>query len=93
MADRFEGKLEQVDANRWRSPKAHHPSMRVDGMIFSSADLIDDVISGGGPKQVANVASLPGIVGTSMAMPDIHWGYGFPIGGVAATDIDNGGVI
>jgi len=93
MADKFEGKLEQVDANRWRIPRGSQPSMRVDGLIFSSADLIGDVISGGGPKQVANVASLPGIVGASMAMPDIHWGYGFPIGGVAATDVDDGGVV
>jgi len=93
MADKFEGKLEQVDANRWRIPKGSQPSMRVDGLIFSSAELIGDVISGGGPKQVANVASLPGIVGASMAMPDIHWGYGFPIGGVAATDVDDGGVV
>ena len=93
MADKFEGKLEQVDANRWRIPRRSQPAMRVDGLIFSSADLIGDVISGGGPKQVANVASLPGIVGASMAMPDIHWGYGFPIGGVAATDIDDGGVV
>jgi tRNA-splicing ligase RtcB (3'-phosphate/5'-hydroxy nucleic acid ligase) len=93
MADKFTGKLEQVDASRWRVPKGSQPHMRVDGLIFSNSDLIDDVISGGGLKQVANVASLPGIVGASMAMPDIHWGYGFPIGGVAATDIDNGGVI
>ena len=93
MADKFEGKLEQIDANRWRIPKGSQPFMRVDGLIFASADLIGDVISGGGPKQVANVAALPGIVGASMAMPDIHWGYGFPIGGVAATDIDAGGVV
>ncbi|MDP6635273.1 MAG: RtcB family protein [Phycisphaerae bacterium] len=93
MAEKFEGKLEQLDANRWRIPKGSQPSMRVDGVIFSSADLIDDVISGGGPKQVANVASLPGIVGASLAMPDVHWGYGFPIGGVAATDVNDGGVI
>ena len=82
-----------MDANRWRIPKSSQPGMRVDGLIFSSAELIGDVISGGGPKQVANVAALPGIVGESMAMPDIHWGYGFPIGGVAATDIDDGGVV
>ena len=45
------------------------------------------------PEQVANVATLPGIVGYAMAMPDIHWGYGFPIGGVAAFDPDAGGVV
>jgi len=93
MAGKFQGRLEQVDANRWRIPKESIPSMRVDGLIFAGSELIADVISGGGPTQVANVATLPGIVGASMAMPDIHWGYGFPIGGVAATDVDEGGVI
>ena len=93
MARQFEGTVEQIDANRWRIPKASRPGMRVDGIIYASGELIADVISGGGPEQVANVATLPGIVGASMAMPDIHWGYGFPIGGVAATDVDAGGVV
>ena len=44
-------------------------------------------------EQVANVATLPGIVAASYAMPDVHWGYGFPIGGVAATDVEDGGVV
>jgi tRNA-splicing ligase RtcB len=65
----------------------------VDGIIYSSQALIGDVLSGGGPAQVMNVATLPGIVRASLAMPDIHWGYGFPIGGVAATDVDSGGVV
>jgi len=93
MAGKFQGKLEQIDANRWRIPRDSVPSMRVDGLIFAGSALIADVISGGGPTQVANVATLPGIVGASMAMPDVHWGYGFPIGGVAATDVDEGGVV
>ena len=93
MAGEFAGKIEQIDANRWRIPKSSQPGMRVDGIIYSSAELIGEVIGGGGPAQVANVASLPGIVGQSLAMPDIHWGYGFCIGGVAATDVDAGGVI
>jgi len=93
MARQFQGKIEQLDANRWRIPASTHPDMRVDGIIFAGNDLISDVLSGGGPEQVANVATLPGIVGASMAMPDIHWGYGFPIGGVAATDISSGGVV
>jgi tRNA-splicing ligase RtcB len=90
---KFEGKFEQIDANRWRIPRESRPDMRVDGMVYASGELIPEVLSGGALDQVANVATLPGIVGQSMAMPDIHWGYGFPIGGVAATDIDSGGVV
>jgi len=85
--------IERLDENRWRIPKESRPDMRVDGIIYASDALIDEVISGGGPKQVANVATLPGIVGASLAMPDIHWGYGFCIGGVAAMDVEAGGVI
>jgi tRNA-splicing ligase RtcB len=93
MARSFEGKIEQMDENRWRIPKGSQHGMRVDGVIYASRALISDVIDGGGPAQVANVATLPGIVGASLAMPDIHWGYGFPIGGVAATDVEEGGVV
>ena len=93
MAKGYEGKIEQIDENRWRIPKAGRPDMRVDGVIYASGALIGDVIAGGGPDQVANVATLPGIVGASLAMPDIHWGYGFCIGGVAATDVEAGGVV
>ncbi|MCY2924666.1 MAG: RtcB family protein [Planctomycetota bacterium] len=67
--------------------------MRVDGIIYATGELIGEVIAGGAIEQVANVATLPGIVGASLAMPDVHWGYGFCIGGVAATDIDEGGVV
>lgn len=66
--------------------------MRVPGVIFASKELVqemDDKVA----EQVANVASLPGIVDASYAMPDAHWGYGFPIGGVAAFDADEGGVV
>lgn len=66
--------------------------MRVPGILFASEPLLeamDDKVF----EQMANVATLPGIVGTSMAMPDAHWGYGFPIGGVAAFDAEAGGVI
>jgi len=93
MARGFEGRIEQIDENRWRIPREAQKGMRVDGVIYSSAELIADVIDGGGPAQVANVATLPGIVGASLAMPDIHWGYGFCIGGVAATDVEAGGVV
>ncbi len=93
MARQFEGTIEQIDECRWRIDKSSKPGMRVDGIIYANEELIDDVLTGGGPEQVANVATLPGIVKASFAMPDIHWGYGFAIGGVAATDISAGGVV
>src|SRR5436189_4225826 len=67
--------------------------MRVDGHIFASDKLIETIRKDQAPDQVANVATLPGIQKASLAMPDIHWGYGFCIGGVCATDPDEGGVI
>lgn len=67
--------------------------MRVPGILFASPNLLPDVMADRSLDQVVNVATLPGIVTASFAMPDIHWGYGFPIGGVAATDVDDGGVV
>ena len=67
--------------------------MLVDGLIFADDGLIDEIRGDQAPEQVANVACLPGIQHASLAMPDIHWGYGFCIGGVCATDPDEGGVI
>ncbi|MBM3957943.1 MAG: RtcB family protein, partial [Gemmatimonadetes bacterium] len=64
--------------------------MRADGIVFADGRLMAGIQDDPCLQQVANVACLPGIVGASMAMPDIHWGYGFPIGGVAAFDIDEG---
>lgn len=69
-----------------------HGAMRVPGLIFASEGLIDDMDLKV-YEQVCNVASLPGIVKASCAMPDAHWGYGFPIGGVAAFDPEEGGVV
>ncbi len=80
--------LEQIDDFRWRIPK--HGGMRVDGIVYADAAMIEDLRNDQSLQQVANVAHLPGIVGASFAMPDIHWGYGFPIGGVAATDLNDG---
>src|SRR3990172_4050413 len=80
--------VEQVDAYRWRIPRTG--GMRTDGLIFASAELMHDLEGDQCLQQVANVAHLPGIVGPSIAMPDIHWGYGFPIGGVAAFDERDG---
>lgn len=84
-------KLEKIDDYRWRIPKAG--GMKVPGLVYADEKLLKDVYKDKALEQVANVAFLPGIVNYSMAMPDIHWGYGFPIGGVAATDIEEGGVV
>ncbi len=80
--------LRQIDAFRWEIPR--HGKMRVPGRIFASERMMADIRRDKSLEQVANVAWLPGIVGYSMAMPDMHWGYGFPIGGVAAFDPDEG---
>ncbi|OFW07514.1 MAG: RNA-splicing ligase RtcB [Acidobacteria bacterium RIFCSPLOWO2_02_FULL_67_36] len=82
--------IEQIDANRWRLPKSG--GMRVDGIVYADETMIRELGDDQSLQQVRNVAHLPGIVGASLAMPDIHWGYGFPIGGVAATSAE-GGVI
>jgi tRNA-splicing ligase RtcB len=81
-------RLERIDENRWRIPKTG--KMRVPGMIFSNDLLFRDTQRDQSLLQVANVATLPGIVRYSLAMPDIHWGYGFPIGGVAAFAMEEG---
>ncbi len=85
--------LEKIDNYRWRIPRSYKPGMRVPGLIYADEKLLKDIYQDRALEQVANVAYLPGIVNNSLAMPDIHWGYGFPIGGVAATDIEEGGVI
>jgi tRNA-splicing ligase RtcB len=82
--------LTRLDATTWRIEK--HDAMRVPGIIYADESLVlgmDDKVL----VQTMNVASLPGIVGAAYVMPDAHWGYGFPIGGVAAFDPDDGGVI
>jgi tRNA-splicing ligase RtcB len=89
----YAGPLERVNECCWRIPKSYKPSMRVDGLIFADDSLIDQIKNDQAPEQVANVATLPGIQHASLAMPDIHWGYGFCIGGVCATDPEEGGVI
>ena len=81
-------RLEQLDAYRWLLPRQH--GMPAEGLIYASEELIREIREDPCVEQVANVAHLPGLVGRSMAMPDIHWGYGFPIGGVAAFDEQEG---
>ena len=77
-------RLERIDEFRWRLPRSG--AMRAEGLLFASARQVEDLENDEALRQVANVACLPGLVGPSIAMPDIHWGYGFPIGGVAAFD-------
>ncbi|MCM8792140.1 MAG: RtcB family protein, partial [Candidatus Omnitrophica bacterium] len=93
MSDLWQGPLEKIDDWRWRIPKSYKPGMRVDGIIYADEKLLRDIRQDKAPEQVANVAFLPGIVKASLAMPDIHWGYGPSIGAVFATDINNEGVI
>jgi len=83
----------KVGEFEWEIPLGYVDGMRVPGHIFASDALFHKAAEDHSIEQVANVATLPGIVGASYAMPDIHWGYGFPIGGVAATDIAGGGAI
>jgi tRNA-splicing ligase RtcB (3'-phosphate/5'-hydroxy nucleic acid ligase) len=80
--------LNRIRDYLWEIPQ--RGAMRVPGRIYASREILTDIRDDPCLEQVANVACLPGIVGYSLAMPDIHWGYGFPIGGVAATDIDEG---
>ncbi len=90
MGNRWNGPLQKKGKYVYEIPKSYKQSMRTEGMIFADERLIESIVGDNAPEQVANVASLPGIVGASKAMPDIHWGYGFPIGGVAAMDMDEG---
>src|SRR5271157_1004520 len=83
-------KLERMDDNRWLLPQTG--GMKVPGIIYANEKIYQLLKGDESARQVANVAHLPGIVNYSLAMPDVHWGYGFPIGGVAAFDLD-GGVI
>src|SRR6185437_9243060 len=82
--------LKQIGDTEWQVPKSG--AMRVPGVIFAGAALINDM-DNKVLEQLRNVAGLPGIVEAAYAMPDAHWGYGFPIGGVAAFDPEEGGVI
>jgi len=80
--------IERIDDYRWRIPR--RGGMRVDGIVYADARMMAGLRDEQSLQQVCNVAHLPGILGASLAMPDIHWGYGFPIGGVAAMDARDG---
>jgi tRNA-splicing ligase RtcB len=86
-------KLEKIDDYRWMIPRSTKPGMLTDALIYTDESMLRDLAKDLSLEQAVNVAMLPGIVGRSMAMPDVHQGYGFPIGGVAATDPAEGGVI
>jgi tRNA-splicing ligase RtcB len=83
-------RLERIDDWRWRIPRDAAPGMRTDVIVYASRPIIDQIAKDRSLEQAANVAALPGITGPSLAMPDIHQGYGFPIGGVAAMDVRHG---
>ena len=85
-----QGEMRRIDDYRWEIPQDYKSGMRVAGMVYADSTMLDAIREEQSLEQVANVAFLPGIVGRSLAMPDIHWGYGFPIGGVAATRISDG---
>ncbi len=89
----WQGPLEKIDDYRYRIPTSYRDDMKKEGILFSSPEMVKNVLNDEACEQIANVATLPGLAGPSMAMPDVHWGYGFPIGGVAATLVDEGGVI
>ena len=74
----------------WEIPRSHRPDMRVDARIYADETLLESALRDKSMEQLANTATLPGIVGYALAMPDIHQGYGFPIGGVVATRYSDG---
>ncbi len=90
MGDGWQGPLNRLDPFAYEIPQSYKPGMRTSGLIFIDEPMIPQLRQDQAAEQVVNVATMPGIVGRSMAMPDIHWGYGFPIGGVAAFDHDEG---
>ncbi len=91
----WEGPINKIDEYRYEIPKTYtgknnNLKMRTEAVIFASEKMIPSVKSDDALEQAANITTLPGIVGKGLAMPDIHWGYGFPIGGVAAIDPEIG---
>jgi len=86
MAETFQ--LRRVGDCVWEIPATG--KMRVPVRIYASEEMLDRIVADNAPQQAVNVAHLPGIVGASLAMPDMHWGYGFPIGGVAAFTMEDG---
>ena len=90
MSAHWQEVLTKIDEYRWEISPSYKEGMTVPGLIFTNEKMLNHIWEEKVFQQVANVAFLPGIVDHSLAMPDIHWGYGFPIGGVAATRIRDG---
>ncbi|MDY6911039.1 MAG: RtcB family protein [Chloroflexota bacterium] len=90
MASHWKDTLKKIDDYHWEIAPDYKSGMRVPGLIYTDERMLHQIGEDQSLEQVANVAFLPGIVGKSMAMPDMHWGYGFPIGGVAATRVSDG---
>jgi tRNA-splicing ligase RtcB (3'-phosphate/5'-hydroxy nucleic acid ligase) len=82
--------LEQIDEVLWEIPATARPDMRVPARVFADRELLAAIERDGSLEQIQNVATLPGIVEAALAMPDVHQGYGFPVGGVAATELPDG---
>src|SRR4029450_3502430 len=82
--------LQKIDNYRYLIPKSHKKEMRTEGLVYANDVLIRQIEKDQTVDQVANVATLPGLAGRSLAMPDAHQGYGFCIGGVAAADLQQG---
>src|ERR1039457_6358846 len=83
-------RIRKLDDCRFLIPQGTRSDMRTGAIIYASEKLLQPILKDLSLEQAVNVATLPGIVGYSLAMPDIHQGYGFPIGGVAATDYREG---
>jgi tRNA-splicing ligase RtcB len=90
MEKPWKGIVQKIDDNRWEIRSDYKKGMQVPGLIYASESMLDQIWEDRAFQQVIDVSFLPGIVGYSLAMPDIHLGYGFPIGGVAATRVNNG---
>jgi len=86
---RLDPRLRRLDAERLEIPRGFRPGMNTRGVIYVDTAL-EEGLDEKTVSQVANVAMLPGIVGDSLAMPDVHMGYGFTIGGVAAFSLEDG---
>src|SRR5918999_4196490 len=82
--------LRRIDETLWEIPADARPDMRVPARVFADDELLAAIAQDRSLEQLQNVATLPGIVGAALAMPDIHQGYGFPVGGVAATELPDG---
>jgi len=93
MAASWKEVVHKIGENRWEIRRSYQEGMQVPGLIFASESMLSRIWEDQAFQQVVNVSFLPGIVGHSLAMPDIHWGYGFPIGGVAATRVKDGGCL